>query len=299
MSSFISTSSSTQTQEENEGDFSDRRNTFSEHPLKASNLVMVTMFLDPEVWAELSLTLEEQRVLKRPGDDISLPKAKKPRTEIHSVRGSTSASASQIHSEGVEKLVKLIRSALVVPKSTSTTVPDLSVMKETSIQEFLQGVNEIPTPMKEFTQLINRIEELKQGMYFWYYRYKGIGEVKPFLKENAKIKDKGASMKHLGEALKNPTSDRRIKAGLTTMLVNDLVRQDSEDRLLIYNTENQKELENCWTFMNRKLKKHHGDDFLKAYKNEVESLKMYSDIIKAIKETRDKINRPSNTESEE
>ena len=194
MSSFISTSSSTQTQEENEGDFSDRRNTFSEHPLKASNLVMVTMFLDPEVWAELSLTLEEQRVLKRPGDDISLPKAKKPRTEIHSVRGSTSASASQIHSEGVEKLVKLIRSALVVPKSTSTTVPDLSVMKETSIQEFLQGVNEIPTPMKEFTQLINRIEELKQGMYFWYYRYKGIGEVKPFLKENAKIKDKGASI---------------------------------------------------------------------------------------------------------
>lgn len=295
MADFVSSSSSSNSREENEGDFSDRRNTFSEHPLKASNLVMVTMFLDPDVWAELSVTLEEQRVQKRPGDDIPLPKAKRTRREeIHSVRGGTSA--SQIQADGLEKLIKLIRSALIVPKSTNTTIPDLAVMKEGSIQEFLRGINDVPTPMKEFTQLINRIEELKQGMYFWYYRYKGIGEVKPFLRDNAKIKETGASMRHLGDALKTATTERRIKAGLTTMLVNDLVRQDNEDRLLIYNTENQKELENCWTFMNRKLKKHHGEDFLKAYKNEVESLKMYSDIIKAIKEKRDKINSPRNEE---
>ena len=44
--------------------------------------VIVTLFLDKDTWADLSLELEERILTKRPGDDIRLPKAKKQRLGI-------------------------------------------------------------------------------------------------------------------------------------------------------------------------------------------------------------------------
>src|SRR3989338_1640354 len=101
---------------------------------------MVTLFLDKDTWADLSLELEERNLTKRPGDDIRLPKAKKQRLDIIQATGKNQ---SQSDSSEVEKIVELLETALKVPSNLSATLPSLEVVHIDYIKDFMQNLKQV------------------------------------------------------------------------------------------------------------------------------------------------------------
>ena len=69
-----------------------------------------------------------------------------------------------------------------------------------------------------------------------------------------------------------------VKAGLTTLLLNDLVKKDDDKNLVIFNTVPQGELEQGWSYMNQLLKNCVGQDWKKKYDDAVKDFKAYPDI---------------------
>ena len=298
MSQFIDDEATTSSESNN--DFSERRNTFSEHILGSCNLVMVTMFLDNQNWESISTELSKRNILKRSGEDIPLPRKKKQRSEVSVTLGQPSNNRKVSKDQVVNQIKELLEGSTPVPGTMSIDIPDVLVNRANELTVFLDQMMQLKNSVKTVSSFLSRIDELEVAMIYWYYRVQGLEYVKTHIKTGSKLKQTGATVNMFAKSLKKfNVTGRHIKAGLTTMMLNDLVRLPEEQtKLLLYTQANIKTLESCATDIINALKGLEGESFTIKYKEEVENYGKYSDVKKATKAFREKLSPPASQDTE-